>query len=90
MPRKTCCSGAGRSACRRFNEAAARCHGKHPAPAGVSRAKPGFNEAAARCHGKQGFCRRCACVYHASMRPRPDATENTITTEDPGSAFVLQ
>ena len=37
-----------------FNEAAARCHGKHPT-CGRRRCSPAacFNEAAARCHGKR-------------------------------------
>ena len=38
---------------------------------------PGFNEAAARCHGKLGLLSYTAgSARHASMRPRPDATEN--------------
>ena len=43
----------GRGPC--FNEAAARCRGKHPRPAGGLAAERGFNEAAARCRGKLGL-----------------------------------
>ena len=62
-----------------FNEAAARCRGKHAGPGGSALPiPPRFNEAAARCRGKHGGgggrgglpCRA------ASMRPRPDAAEN--------------
>ena len=36
-----------------------------------------FNEAAARCHGKQAGMEHAAFLLGgASMRPRPDATEN--------------
>ena len=40
------------------------------------RAPDGFNEAAARCHGKQFVGVGRAGRFEASMRPRPDATEN--------------
>ena len=61
-----------------FNEAAARCHGKRAHIVAVlSTPRTGFNEAAARCHGKP---RRgpfpAVRPPIASMRPRPDATEN--------------
>ena len=36
----------------------------------------GFNEAAARCHGKHDGITRKVIRQDASMRPRPDATEN--------------
>ena len=61
-----------------FNEAAARCRGKRrrtkcrTGSAGIC-----FNEAAARCRGKPG---RNVChprIGVASMRPRPDAAENS-------------
>ena len=61
-----------------FNEAAARCRGKHAPPALVrTAAERGFNEAAARCRGKRPDP-ACAAVGAglASMRPRPDAAEN--------------
>ena len=40
-----------------FNEAAARCRGKRPRPAGSAGRPRRFNEAAARCRGKQGYGR---------------------------------
>ena len=42
--------------------------------------RPGFNEAAARCHGKLPHGRRLPRRTPASMRPRPDATENLLRT----------
>ena len=68
---------AGGHTASRFNEAAARCHGKPRRPPAGGRRGPCFNEAAARCHGKcqHGTGDRCGAV-RASMRPRPDATEN--------------
>ena len=72
-------SGRSSAAIFCFNEAAARCRGKprssrSPHPVTVT----GFNEAAARCRGKptrvgRTGSRRC----DASMRPRPDAAENS-------------
>ena len=68
-----------------FNEAAARCRGKRaPAGSGMAR-RPRFNEAAARCRGKLRRRRRAGRAAAASMRPRPDAAENTalgLTTGD--------
>ena len=61
-----------------FNEAAARCRGKrqeaaHHSPLQTER----FNEAAARCRGKPARGRVTDAMICASMRPRPDAAENT-------------
>ena len=54
MPRKT---GRGRRATAalppRFNEAAARCHGKRRRSRRRAAGRGRFNEAAARCHGKR-------------------------------------
>ena len=126
MPRKTGAGGAPASTCWRFNEAAARCRGKHvnsrtsrldrhsasmrPRPDAAenirgydhrSQRKPRFNEAAARCRGKlqrrlesnqtpvcfNEAAARCRGKLvkdngewvrnKASMRPRPDAAENS-------------
>ena len=46
---------------------------------------PRFNEAAARCHGKRGGHQRPGRERQtgASMRPRPDATENRFIAGDP-------
>ena len=38
----------------------------------------GFNEAAARCRGKRVLRGDVPQVVEASMRPRPDAAENTV------------
>ena len=64
----------------RFNEAAARCRGKRTSWSQSRNTRPGFNEAAARCRGKrpQG-CELGVRANDASMRPRPDAAENTET-----------
>ena len=63
-----------------FNEAAARCRGKRGSWSSgpAARRTRRFNEAAARCRGKRGAGehRRPASAA-ASMRPRPDAAENT-------------
>ena len=59
-----------------FNEAAARCHGKRWWPRLSARCWRRFNEAAARCHGKRKAMRDLVRPESASMRPRPDATEN--------------
>ena len=77
MPRKTCRSIPVTSANPAgFNEAAARCRGKHPGGglherAGVAsmRPRPDAAENLRRREGKAGG-------PHASMRPRPDAAEN--------------
>ena len=64
----------------RFNEAAARCRGKRAPRRRAATARPkGFNEAAARCRGKRGGFsnRRWDDAVAASMRPRPDAAENS-------------
>ena len=60
-----------------FNEAAARCRGKLARTCGRSSGPSCFNEAAARCRGKHGVARRLPPVAGASMRPRPDAAENS-------------
>ena len=53
MPRKTSRDRPGPAARPRgFNEAAARCRGKHAGAARNSCWVSGFNEAAARCRGK--------------------------------------
>ena len=62
---------------RGFNEAAARCRGKPPPPCRASTPARRFNEAAARCRGKPGLLAARPGPQHASMRPRPDAAENT-------------
>ena len=55
MPRKTATNMMKRQNPRsRFNEAAARCHGKPWRSAAGCRPAESFNEAAARCHGKPG------------------------------------
>ena len=63
----------------RFNEAAARCRGKLRPARGAVHAVPGFNEAAARCRGKQegAAAGDVTIAFGASMRPRPDAAENS-------------
>ena len=53
---------------------------------GAEPVSSGFNEAAARCHGKPTLHRRNWNADSASMRPRPDATENPFTR--PGSATL--
>ena len=60
-----------------FNEAAARCRGKRRARSRVRRPARRFNEAAARCRGKRLPVRVLGEEHEASMRPRPDATENS-------------
>ena len=79
MPRKTRLPARLRSGrTLRFNEAAARCRGKPPSA--MTRPAPGgcFNEAAARCRGKLVRLRAALVERdYASMRPRPDAAENT-------------
>ena len=79
MPRKTGSAAWRRLARTSFNEAAARCRGKRPRPADTRRGVQGcFNEAAARCRGKRFWIWICLIFFrHASMRPRPDAAENT-------------
>ena len=37
-----------------------------------------FNEAAARCRGKQAAFNQLIWIEPASMRPRPDAAENSV------------
>ena len=81
----------GLSRCQSFNEAAARCRGKH---------------ALARCNGRDQLAasmrprpdaaentliRAALCRgSHASMRPRPDAAENGDTIRWMNSAMMLQ
>ena len=65
-----------------FNEAAARCRGKRVSSGSRRRPRRRFNEAAARCRGKPS--RRGRHGYQnvgASMRPRPDAAENSLMGE---------
>ena len=79
MPRKTDCACVTTLTRSCFNEAAARCRGKPP-PASDSDAESArFNEAAARCRGKRKIGERLGrrARRRASMRPRPDAAENT-------------
>ena len=64
---------------RRFNEAAARCRGKRRATPRTSWGAPRFNEAAARCRGKRPDPEDPDDVRRASMRPRPDAAENSLS-----------
>ena len=45
-------------------------------PAGSDGSSACFNEAAARCHGKLDEDADGVLLVVASMRPRPDATEN--------------
>ena len=80
MPRKTpTASATFLTSRRRFNEAAARCRGKHVRDVHrIHAPRQGFNEAAARCRGKRGSRGRCHRGGIASMRPRPDAAENFI------------
>ena len=61
-----------------FNEAAARCRGKRRIRACRKAGCRRFNEAAARCRGKLRLPpHRPAVGQLASMRPRPDAAENS-------------
>ena len=70
-----------RTSRRCFNEAAARCRGKPGGRPDPARPPPGFNEAAARCRGKLPASRPVfAGRFEASMRPRPDAAENSRPT----------
>ena len=74
-----------------FNEAAARCRGKPgagPADGGGVRC---FNEAAARCRGKRAPVPLDADAEQgASMRPRPDAAENSTSGALSSSSGSLQ
>ena len=73
-----------RSLAVRFNEAAARCRGKRAPLDGFVRAVQRFNEAAARCRGKHADRLDLGRdELAASMRPRPDAAENSAP---PGTA----
>ena len=50
-----------------------------------------FNEAAARCRGKrQRVAEISAELAQASMRPRPDAAENSRTTTPAVAVVMLQ
>ena len=71
---------AAAAAVRRFNEAAARCRGKRAARWPRRSPRPRFNEAAARCRGKRALALAADQGADASMRPRPDAAENTSPT----------
>ena len=65
---------------RGFNEAAARCRGKRRRSLSGREPSRCFNEAAARCRGKPVQRQEQPGAKHdASMRPRPDAAENSIT-----------
>ena len=74
-----------------FNEAAARCRGKHRFGRTWRGCWPSFNEAAARCRGKPGRgTGEGAGLDYASMRPRPDAAENAgerLEAAAPGNGF---
>ena len=74
----------------RFNEAAARCRGKHPSRAGRPAGASGFNEAAARCRGKRRHVVVAGMRGLASMRPRPDAAENPTWSTAAKTADRLQ
>ena len=51
----------------------------------------GFNEAAARCHGKRKPAMMgISAAQIASMRPRPDATENTRNRTPADAGVWLQ
>ena len=77
MPRKTGRRPRRPAGAGRFNEAAARCRGKHVYPDSLGHRTIGFNEAAARCRGKRELeTVRGERRGLASMRPRPDAAEN--------------
>ena len=77
MPRKTRLrANDGNVPADGFNEAAARCRGKHAGSSTAPPASAGFNEAAARCRGKRGPPVAGQIHLQASMRPRPDAAEN--------------
>ena len=81
MPRKTDADydqDYGGDQC--FNEAAARCRGKLRMPAGEDSVHSRFNEAAARCRGKRKDAVARRRRQRASMRPRPDAAENSLMT----------
>ena len=68
----------------RFNEAAARCRGKHRQGLTLDDLILRFNEAAARCRGKRGAeVGVFSLDQPASMRPRPDAAENTLFLSAP-------
>ena len=78
MPRKTRASLTASRRRTSFNEAAARCRGKHRRRRPALRLPLGFNEAAARCRGKRAEAvRGDRQGQGASMRPRPDAAENS-------------
>ena len=78
MPRKTWPASGPRKPATGFNEAAARCRGKRRPLRPGARGRGGFNEAAARCRGKRLRRVRLGPDHaRASMRPRPDAAENS-------------
>ena len=60
-----------------FNEAAARCRGKRRECEPRVADRDRFNEAAARCRGKRPQAQGLGRGAAASMRPRPDAAENS-------------
>ena len=78
MPRKTEAATPGSQNVPSFNEAAARCRGKLVVAATRAATSSCFNEAAARCRGKlEAAVTGRPVDGAASMRPRPDAAENT-------------
>ena len=92
MPRKTK-QDAGRKGRRNgcFNEAAARCRGKPRNAQAGRHDHVRFNEAAARCRGKRARrAKRAVAVDPASMRPRPDAAENGVVSNDSAQFVSLQ
>ena len=76
MPRKTRKQGRPEGRPWYFNEAAARCRGKHAAESLPETEQEDFNEAAARCRGKHTRMLNAAIESVTSMRPRLDAAEN--------------
>ena len=73
-----------------FNEAAARCRGKHPDRHLGDEGQRRFNEAAARCRGKHHPFNHVGRRAHASMRPRPDAAENQVVRQNAIPVRALQ
>ena len=63
----------------RFNEAPAKCRGKHISRRFSSREAARFNEAPAKCRGKRWSGNRNRHPAAASMRPQRNAGENFRT-----------
>ena len=90
MPRKTTRWGADMRADSCFNEAAARCHGKHEGPH-VGRRLPGASMRPRPDATENDRARTAGAAERgASMRPRPDATENTVLQTGPVAVHELQ